>query len=218
MASSSPGRSAAAPAGQRDWWLRTLLVLQAPRPVFLALRNDTDEAAANRAEPVLAVILLAGIAGALSTSAAGHLLDDPEYDGTLVAIWVFLGGGLYGVAVYWLLGAFLYGAARALGSRGSYRRSRHVLAFASVPIALTLGLWLVKLAAFGSDLFHRGGSDAGATGAAFDAIEAAFVLWSAGLLLIGVRAVHGWPWSRAAAAVGIGLAVPAALSLAAASL
>ena len=29
----------------REWWLRTLLVLQAPRPVFVALRDDTAESA-----------------------------------------------------------------------------------------------------------------------------------------------------------------------------
>ena len=27
----------------RDWWLRTFLVLQRPRPVFVALRDDSKQ-------------------------------------------------------------------------------------------------------------------------------------------------------------------------------
>ena len=34
----------------RDWWLRALLVLQRPRPVFVALRDDSKESLADRAE------------------------------------------------------------------------------------------------------------------------------------------------------------------------
>jgi hypothetical protein len=193
-------------------------VLQAPRPVFRALRDDSAEAAADRAEPVLLVILLAGTVGVLSTSTAGRLMDDPSYDGLLVAVWAFIGGGIYGIAAYWILGAFLYGACRWLGSLGSYRRSRHVLAFAAVPVACSLVLWPVKLAMFGSDVFHRGGSDAGARGDAFAVLELAFVAWSVALLVIGVRAVHGWTWERAAGAVAILAGLSAGLSYAAATL
>src|SRR5262249_19798031 len=97
MARSSPSPSAAADtSGTRDWWLRTAPVLQAPRPVFRALRDDSAQAAADRAEPVLLVILLAGAVGVLSTSTAGRLMDDPDYDGLLVAVWTFIGGSLYG--------------------------------------------------------------------------------------------------------------------------
>ena len=46
----------------RDWWLRTLLVLQRPRPVFVALRDESREDVGDRAEPILLVIWLAGIA------------------------------------------------------------------------------------------------------------------------------------------------------------
>ena len=60
----------------REWFLRALLVLQAPRPVFAALRDDSDESAHARQEPVLALIWLAGIAGVLATSVARTLLDD----------------------------------------------------------------------------------------------------------------------------------------------
>jgi hypothetical protein len=199
----------------RDWWLRTLLVLQRPRPVFVALRNNDSESLSDRSEPVLAIVILAGIAGALATRTAGSLLDDHDYDGLLVAIWAFLGGGLYGTFVYWFGGALLHIGAKAAGSQGSYRRSRQVLAFAAVPIVLTLVAWPVKLALYGEDVFRSGGHDGGAGAHAFSVILLAAALWSAVLIVIGVRSVHGWTWPRtlaASAPVVAGLVAIAATS------
>lgn len=200
----------------RDWWIRTLLVLQAPRPVFAALRDDSPGAASDRSEPVLAIVLLAGIAYALATPTAATLMDDHDYDAGLVAIWAFLGGGVTGAFFYWAFGAVLYAAVKALGSRGSYRRARHVVAFASVPVVLSLVLWPIELALYGSDLFHAGGSDAGAGGAIFRGLDAAFLLWAVALLLVGVRAVHGWTWGRAAAATAGAVVATAVLAVLAA--
>ena len=88
---SEPTRLPAAAAPPRAWWLRTALVLSAPRAVFVALRADDDEDAAQRAEPVLAIVLLAGIAFVLSTSTTAHIMDTDQnglhYDGLLVAVW-----------------------------------------------------------------------------------------------------------------------------------
>jgi hypothetical protein len=194
----------------REWLLRALLVLQAPRAVFSALRDDTDDAAYARQEPVLALLWLAGIAGVLATSVARTLLDDPTRDGLVVAIWAFIGGGLYGALAFWLGGALVHGASRALGGQGSYRRARHVVAFASAPVALSLVLvWPIGLAAFGEDLFRSGGSDAGAGGRVLFWSVVAFGIWAAVLLAIGIRAVHGWTWARSLAAVAI-VAVPVA--------
>lgn len=198
----------------RDWWLRTLLVLQRPRPVFVALRNTEKADLSDRSEPVLLIVLLAGTAFVLSTHAAGTLLDDPSYDALLIAIWAFIAGGLYGVFGYFVFGAALHLGVRALGSQGSYRRARHVLAFAATPVALSLLVWPVKLAVFGGDLFRSGGSDQGGGLLAFDAVELAFAAWAAALLLIGVRAVHGWTWARAAAGCALALVLPVALALA----
>jgi hypothetical protein len=191
----------------RDWWLRTVLVLTAPTAVFAALRDDSREAAAKRAEPVLLIIWLAGMAYVLSTRTAAHLMDDHDYDGLLVAVWTFLAGGLFGAFGYFTLGAALHGADVALGSQGTYRRARHVVAFAAVPIALSLFLWPLELALWGDALFRQGGPDAGAGGKVFEAIDIGLLVWSAALLLIGVRAVHGWTWARATPAA----AVPALL-------
>ena len=184
----------------RDWWLRALLVLQRPRPVFVALRDDSKESVSDRAEPVLAIVLLAGIAALLPTSTAGTYLDDGSDGGLILAVWVFLAGSLFGAFGYFTLGGLLYGSSKALGSQGSYRRSRHVLAFAAAPIALSLVLWPVKLALYGESLFRSGGSDHGVGAGVFDALELGFLLWSAALLVVGVRAVHGWTWARAAVA------------------
>ena len=207
-------RAAAAPPSQRDWWLRTLLVLQSPRAAFVALRDDSPESASLRAEPVLLIVWLAGIASVLSTATAGRLLDDPEYDGLLVAVWTFIAGGLYGGFAYWLFGAALHGGVKAFGSQGSYRRSRHVLAFAAVPLALSLLLWPIKLALWGDDLFRRGGQDAGSGGALLGLLSAAFLAWAVALLVLGVRAVHGWTWGRALAAVGAAAVLPVLVVLA----
>jgi len=197
----------------RDWWLRTLLVLQRPRPVFAALRDDSREAASDRSEPVLLIVLLAGAAIALGSSTAARLGDDGTYDGLLIAVWGFLAGALSGVSAYFGFGAVLYGAGRALGSQGSYRRARHVLAFAAVPIALSLVAWPVKLALYGGDWFRTGGGDTGAGGVVFDLVELAFFLWAAVLLVVGVRTVHGWTWARAGALCAIAVVAPIAVAL-----
>ena len=97
----------------RDWWIRTLLVLQRPRPVFVALRDDSRESAGDRSEPVLAIVILAGIAWALSTSTAAHLMDDGRYDAVTVAIWAFFVGGVYGLFGYFAIGAILHRAVKA---------------------------------------------------------------------------------------------------------
>jgi len=198
----------------RDWWIRTLLVLQRPRPVFVALRDDSRESAGDRSEPVLAIVILAGIAWALSTGTAAHLMDDSRYNAVTVAIWAFFVGGVYGLFGYFAIGAILHRAVKAVGSQGTYRRTRHVLAFAAVPLVVSLAAWPVKLGLFGADAFRSGGSDDGTAGAVFVAVEAACLAWALALVVVGVRAVHGWLWPRAAGAVALAAAAAAAIVLA----
>jgi hypothetical protein len=202
----------------RDWWLRTLLVLQRPRPVFVALRDDGKEASGDRAEPILLIVILAGIAGVLSTSTAAHLMDDSSFDGLVTAIWAFLVGSIYGAFGYFAIGALVYWSGRSLGSQGSYRRARHVVAFAAVPIGFSLVLWPVKLSLYGADWFRTGGRDTGTGGAVFDLLTYAFFLWAAALLVIGVRAVHGWTWGRALAATALAIVAPVVFALLVSSL
>lgn len=196
----------------RDWWLRTLLVLQRPRAVFVALRDDSPESVADRAEPILLVVWLAGIAAVLADAAT--YLNDGTRDATDLAIWAFVAGGITGLFAYYVVGGIVHRVGRAFGSQGSYRRARHVVAFAAVPIALSLVLWPFKLALYGEDWFRTGGRDTGAGGALFDLLSFLFLVWSLALLAIGVRSVHGWSWPRALAATGIALVVPVALGVA----
>ena len=186
-------------------------MLQRPRPVFVALRDEDPEAIAARAEPVLLIVWLAGIAVILAD--ATTYLDDATRDGVDLAIWVFAAGGISGAFAYLVVGWILYRVVRALGSEGTLRRARHVLAFAAVPVALSLVLWPVKLALYGEDWFRTGGGDSGAAGVAFDLLEIGCCAWSVALLAIGIRAVHGWTWRRALAATGASLAVPLALAV-----
>ena len=189
---------------EREWWLRVPAVLLGPRAVFVALRDGSEAQVDARQEPVLALVYLAGIAAVLGTSTAGTLYDDPEYDGLLAAVWAVVAGGFYAFAGYWVIGGALYLGARGLGGLGDYRRARHLLAFAATPLALSLlVLWPVQLAVFGGDLFRRGGSDDGTAGTVLGALELGFALWSAALLLVGVRAVHGWSWWRSLGALGL---------------
>jgi hypothetical protein len=200
--------------GMRDWWLRAALVLQHPRPVFVALRDENPGSISDRSEPVLAIIMLAGIALVLATGTAGHLMDDSQYDGLLVAVWTFIAGSLYGIFGYFVFGAFVHGAVKLFGSQGNYRRSRHVVAFAAVPLVLSLVLWPIRLALYGEDVFRTGGSDAGTGARVFELLGAVFLVWSVGLLVIGIRAVHGWTWARAGAATALAVGVPAVVAVA----
>jgi hypothetical protein len=194
---------------ERAWLLRALLVLQSPRAVFAALRDDSDEAARARAEAIIALVWLAGISCVFATPVAGRLKDDPVFDGILIAVWAFLGGGLFGTAIYFAAGGVLHLAARAFGTQGSYRRARHVLGFAVAPLALALFVyWPIRIAIQGDDFFRTGGADGGHVLADLFYV---FVAWSVALLVLGVRTVHGWDWPRAAGTVAFAGAAGAAL-------
>jgi hypothetical protein len=188
----------------RQWWLRVPAVFLSPKSVFVAMRNESREDVDARSEPVLALTTLAGIATALGSSTARTLYDDPEYDALLVAVWAVIAGGIVAFAGYFIVGGALYLGTRGMGSVGTFRRARHILGFALAPIALSLLLvWPLELAVYGGDVFRRGGSDDGAGERFFDVLELGFAAWSAVLLLVGVRAVHGWTWSRSLAALGL---------------
>jgi hypothetical protein len=203
--------SQAGASREREWYLRTLLVLQRPGAVFAALHDDSEADAEAREEPLLAVLWLAGIAGVLATSVAQTLLDDPARDGLVVAVWAFIAGGLTGALGYWLFGAFVYAAARALGGQGSYRRARHLVGLAAVPLAVSLFVvWPVAISLYGGDLFRGGGADSGTGGSMLGWVEAALGLWCVALLAFGIRAVHGWTWPRSLATLALA-AVPVAL-------
>ena len=209
--------SEAAPrsAFERSWWLRAPAVLVAPYAVFVSLRDDSTDEEEARQEPITALIGLAGIAGVLGTPVARQLLNDASMSTSLIPVWAFFGGVVYALAFYWLGGALLFAASRRLGSLGSWRRSRQVLGLASAPLALSLfTLWPVRIAVYGVDLFRTGGNDFGRGDTIFGAIDYGMLAWCVCLLVVGVRAVHGWSYARALAAVALATVLPALIVLA----
>lgn len=186
----------------RAWWLRVPAVLLSPRSVFFALREDDADDVAARAEPLLLVVWLAGMASVLATPTASGLLDDSDYDAVLVAIWTFIAGGLYGFVGYVVLGFGVYFGVRLLGSLGTFRRARQTVGFALVPLAVSLLLVVpLRLAIYGGDTFRGGGADEGSGEWVLLGVQLAFAAWSLVLLVLGVRVTHGWAWPRALAAV-----------------
>jgi hypothetical protein len=183
-------RAETAVPDERLWLARAVLVLRRPREVFAALRDDSNESARARQEAVTALTILAGIAGVLWTPTWGHLMDDPVYDGLLVAVVSFIGGAIYGPVLYWLLGLLVYAGERAVGVGASFRRARHLVAYAAAPVALSLVLWPPRLALYGDDVFRSGGSDKGAGNAVFAGLELAFAAWALALLVLGALTVN----------------------------
>jgi hypothetical protein len=191
---------------EREWWLRTLAIFLSPGPVFASLRDESREQREARQEPVLALVILAGIAGVLLAPSTGRLLDQDLVDNSMavLAVLVFLTGAIYGVASYWIGGAALFVGLKGGGSRGSYLRARHILAFAASPLVLGMVLvWPIRLAVYGSDSFRSGGSDDGAGVTVFQVVLGLFALWELGLLVYGISVVERWTFVRALVSLGL---------------
>lgn len=207
-----PADAAADLTPERAWWLRVPAVLMSPRSVFYALREDDPDDVAARSEPILLLVWLAGIAILLLDPTTTDILDQPGYDGAVLAVWIFIAGGLLGAVDYFFAGFAVFFGARLLGSLGDFSRERHIVAFAGAPLALSaLVLLPLRLALFGGDTFRAGGSDAGGRDAALLVLQLGFVAWSLALLLTGIRVVHGWSWPRSVAAFGGAAALLAAI-------
>lgn len=203
-----------AQAAVRDWWRRVPRVLTRPAEVFAALREDDDVDVQARSEPILAIVIVAGMAGIILTPAWAVQLDDASIDGLVLAVVTFIGGLLYGFGGYFLLGLAVWLGARGMGVDAPARRARHVLAFACVPLALSLAVTLpLALVAFGSDFFRSGGSDAGAGHALVVAIGLGFAAWSLALLATGLRVTYRLAWQGVVGTVALAGVLVAAFAV-----
>ena len=204
---------------ERAWWLRVPAVLVDPQAVFAWFGADTREEADARQEPVLALIVLAGLAGILSLDATGSLLDWPgagrdPVDPAVLPVLLFLQGAIYGFAAYWLGGLAFYLGLRGAGGAESFRTARHLLAYAAVPLVASLFVvWPVQLALYGLDAFRTDATDFGVAPNVFRGLEIAFVVWSGALLVVGIRVANRWSLARALGSVVLGVLALVGISL-----
>ena len=183
-------------AASRAWWRRVPRIVTAPRTVFAALA-ETDEIDVDaRSEPVLALTILAGMAAVLVTPAWGRVMNDPTVDALVVFVLTFVGGLLYGAAGYFLLGLALWLGAKAVGVEAPFRIARQLVAFAALPIALSLVVVVPAIViGYGEDWFYSGGDDETGNGRTIvTGIALAFVAWSLVLIAIGLRTTFRLPW------------------------
>ncbi len=191
-------QQAASANDQLVWARRALYVLQSPRSVFSTFRSGDDAVADARQEAATALVLLAGCGTVLAAPQTGRLLDDFLVDDVIVFFLVLVTGFIYGTAAYWVAGALLLLGERLAGGAGGYRHARHLVAFAAAPLALSLLVyWPLRIAVYGEDLFRTGGSDSDTTGTFLAWLWLAFLAWSLTLVVVGVRTVHEWTWTRA---------------------
>ena len=124
----------------------------------MAFRDDDEVDVDARSEPILAIVIVAGMAAMLLTPAWGTLLDEESLDWIVLAVVTFIGGLLYGAVR--LLPARLRRLARqsaASGVDARARKARQVVAFAALPFALSLLVTVPAIVlAFGTTGSGRG--------------------------------------------------------------
>lgn len=179
----------------RAWWGRVPQVMTAPRSVFAALAETDDLDVDARSEPVLATVIVAGMASIVLTPAWGTVMDDGTVDGLVLVVLTFVGGLFYGAAGYFFLGLALWLGAKAVGVDTPFRIARQVVAFAAVPVALSIVVVLPAIAlAFGWDWFRTGGDDTGTGRDVVVALGLAFMAWALALVAVGLRTTFRLPW------------------------
>ena len=167
---------------------------------------------------VLALVWLGGIAWLFADPVSRSVLDNPEYDWIVTLVWAFVAGGAVGFVGYFVVGGALALGLRAMGSIGSYRRARHILAFAAVPLVLSLTVVVVKLLAFGGDALRSGGDDDESVGTVLTGLQLAFVAWALVLVALGVQTIESWIWPRVLASLALLALFFAGISVAAGTL
>ena len=180
--------------------------------MFVALQDDDEVDVDARSEPILAIVLVAGMAGILLTPTWGTLLDDESLDWIVLAVVTFIGGLFYGTAGYFLLGLVVWLGARAVGleTRGRNGPAARRLRRPSVR-ALDPRHGARDRARIRHDWFRTGGSDDG-TGRTVVVSRRACV----GALVArccspsGLRTTFELPWRGVAGALALAAVIVAA--------
>ncbi len=207
-------RARAGEAATRAWWRRVPRLVTAPRQVFLALAEADDADVDARAEPVLAITILAGMAGVLLAPAWGTVMDDGSVDALVVVVLTFIGGLFYGAAGYFLLGLAVWIGAKAVGVDAPFRVARQLVAFSALPVALSLAVLAPAIAiAFGEDWFRTGGDDVGTGRTVVTVIGLVFVAWSIVLVALGLRTTFRLPWRAVVGALALAGVIVAAFAV-----
>jgi hypothetical protein len=95
-----------------------------------------------------------------------------------------------------------------------FKIARQIVAFAAVPLALSLVVLVPLIAlAFGEDWFRTGGSDEGVGRAVVTAVGLAFVAWSAVLVALGLRTTLRLPWRGVGGALLLAAVLVAAFAV-----
>ena len=206
--------AAAGEAAARTWWRRVPRVVTHPRSVFAALSATDDADVDARSEPILAIAILAGIAGVLLTPAWGRLMDDPSVDALTATVITFIAGVFYGAAGYFLLGLALWLGAKAVGVDAPFRIARHVLGFAALPLALSLVVLVPAIViGFGADWFRSWDGENGTGHDVVVGIGLVFLAWSLGLVALGLRTTFELPWRGVVGAVALAGVMVAAFAV-----
>jgi hypothetical protein len=198
----------------RRWWRLVPRILTHPTEVFLALRDDDDVDVDARSEPILAIVIIAGMAGILLTPAWATLLDEQSLDWMVIAVITFIGGLFYGAAGYFLLGLVVWLGARAVGLDAPTRTARQAVGFSALPFALSFLVTVpVVLVVYRYDWFHTGGSDDGIGRVVVLSVALALALWSLGLLALGLRTTFELPWRGVVGALALAAVIVAAFAV-----
>ena len=207
-------RAAAGEAASRAWWRRVPKVLTAPRAVFAALAETDDLDVDARSEPVLLIVILAGMASIVLTPAWGTVMDDGTVDALVLVVLTFVGGLFYGAAGYFLLGLALWLGAKGVGVDAPFRIARQLVAFAAVPIALSAVVVVPVIAVrYGWDWFRTTGSDTSTEREVVVGIGLAFMAWSVALVALGLRTTFRLPWRGVVGALLLGGVMVAAFAV-----
>ncbi len=196
------------------WWRLVPRVLVEPVAVFTEIRDGDEDDAVARQEPLLAIVVLSGIAGTILSPVWSRMLDENGVDGLALAFGTFVVGGLAGFVQYFLLGWALWAGARSVGSLERPLLARHVLGWSAVPLALSVFVTLpVALIAFGGDFFRRGGSDEGVGRWLVVGLGVSFAAWSLGLVAVGLRTTLRLPWRGVIGAALLAAVIVGALAV-----